>query len=236
MQSKQANMLQSLESVQAFLEENAATLAGAVNSSARQKLADAIADLAAHVVQQSGSSIASRAATKRKLDFRRTLIRDHMEPIAEIARADLPPTPGLDALRMPKGTPSAQQLAAVARGMAKQAAPYVDLFVAGGRSKDFIAQLTAAADAMMVADEERLQSRGRLSGATKGLTEKLAAGRKAVRVLNALMKSALKDDPALLANWRVVKRVRKPAVRPVGGTTIPPAPAPAPAPAAANAA
>jgi hypothetical protein len=230
MEAKQANMLQSLESIQAFLEENADTLARVVNTGAKQRLADAIADLAAHVTKQSGSSIASNAATKRGLDLRHTLMLDHMEPIARIAKAELPRTPGIDALRMPRGQPSTQQLAAVARGMAAQAEPHADLFVAAGLEKDFIAQLTAATDALLASVEERLQSRGKKSGATKGLTDKLAAGRRIAGVLDSFVKKALrKEDPALLANWKVVKRVRKTTVRPAAATTLPPTPAPVPA-------
>jgi hypothetical protein len=225
----QANMLQSLESVQAFLEENADTLARVVNTGAKQRLADAIADLAAHVTKQSGSSIAANAATKRGLDFRHTLMRDHMEPIARIAKAELPRTPGIDALRMPKGQPPIQQLAAAARGMATEAERHADLFVAAGLEKDFIAQLTTATDALLTSVEERLQSRGRKSGATKGLTDRLAAGRRIVGVLDSFVKKELrKDDPALLANWNVVKRVRKTTVRPA--PVVVPAPAPTPIP------
>jgi hypothetical protein len=62
---------------------------------------------------------------------------------------------------------------------------------------------------MVASGEERLQSRGRRTGATRGLTAKLAAGRKIVRVLDAFVKSALRDDPAMLANWNAVKRVKR---------------------------
>lgn len=226
MQTKQGNMLQSLQSVQAFLEENADRLSGVVNTGAKQKLVEAIAELGAHASEQSGSDLASRGATRTQLVLRQALLRDHMQPIARIANAELPPMPAIEPLRMPRGKPTPQRLAAAAYGMAKAAAPYADLFTAAGLPSDYIARLTAAADAMIASGEDRLQSRGKRSGATKGLTATLTAGRKIVLVLDSFVKSALTEDPALLANWNVVKRVRKLNAR----TTPPSSPAPTPRP------
>jgi hypothetical protein len=52
MQSRQANMLRSLRSVEEFLTANAATLNGIVNSGTRKKLADAITTLETTVTSQ----------------------------------------------------------------------------------------------------------------------------------------------------------------------------------------
>jgi hypothetical protein len=235
MQTRQGNMLQSLQSVQAFLEENADALSGVVKTGARQKLAEAIQLLASHRTDQTSSNLASQGATKKQLTLRHALLRDHMQAIARIASADLPPTPEIEPLRMPKGKPTAQRLAAAAYGMAKAAEPFAAQFVAAGLPADFIAQLTAATDAMIASGEERLQSRGRRSGATVDLSAKLTAGRKIVHVLDAFVKSALRDEPGLLANWNVVRRVRRVSTRAADGTPTPaPAPLPTPAPTPAS--
>jgi len=76
-----------------------------------------------------------------------------------------------------------------------------------------IGQLTAATDAMTGAISERTSNRGRRSGATVGIKERLSAGRKIVHILDAFVKSALKDDPSLLRNWSLVKRVPRPTGR-----------------------
>jgi type VI protein secretion system component VasF len=55
----------------------------------------------------------------------------------------------------------------------------------------------------------RMQSRGLRGGATSGLRQRLSAGRRIVHVLDAFVKSALKDNGPLLANWNVVKRVQR---------------------------
>lgn len=213
MQSVQGNLLQSLRAVEEFLDANAARLDGVVRSGTRIKLGESIAALEMYVVEQAGSSMASQGATQHSRALRRALVRDHMAPIARLVEANLPPAPQVDALRMPDPAWSVEKLAAAALGMASEAAPYADAFVAAGMKPDFIARLTAAANAMTDAVSERAQTRGKLSGATKGLKTTLASGRKLVRVLDAFVTSELAEDPALLASWKRVKRVRKVPVR-----------------------
>ena len=214
MQRTQGNTLHSLRTTHAFLEENATKLNAVVKSGARQRLEAVIAELSTHVAGQAGSQLASLGATQRQRALRLALLRDHMAPISRIARADLPPTPEIAPLRMPKGRPTAERLAAAAYGMATAAALNAPTFVAAGLPDDFVIQVNAAADAMLDALSERSQSRGRRSGATKGLKNQLSAGRRIVHVLDAFVKSALKDDAALLENWNRVKRVQRSAGRP----------------------
>jgi hypothetical protein len=115
--------------------------------------------------------------------------------------------------------------------MAKTVEPYSDVFIAAGLPNDFIAQLNAATDAMTNTISERTSSRGRRSGATAGLKQKLSAGRRIVHALDAFVRSQLKNDPALLRDWNLVKRVPRPMGRPAGSTTsAPPTPPPTPVP------
>jgi hypothetical protein len=243
MQTAQGTMLETLRSVEKFLDDNADKLGDVVKTGARQKLTDAIAALDAHASDQTGGLLASQGATQKKRSLRQALLRDHMAKIARIAAADLPNTPELEPLRMPKGKPTVEKLAALATGMAATAEPYANVFIAAGLPTDFIAQLKAATDAMTSAISERTSSRGRRSGATVGLKTKLSDGRKIVHILDAFVKSALNDDPVLLATWNLVKRVPRPTGRaasnkpPQSAATValpkasaaPPAPEPSPA-------
>jgi hypothetical protein len=92
---------------------------------------------------------------------------------------------------------------------AKAAAPYADVFVIGGLAPDFIDQLVAAADATVVSVGTRKQNCVDGVAATEGLKKTLSHARKRVHALDALVKSALKDDPSMLAAWRTAKRVEK---------------------------
>jgi hypothetical protein len=231
MQTLQGSVMESLRAVQTFLNDNADKLAEIAKTGARQKLDDAIAELATHASDQTGSNLAAQGNTQKKRILQRALLRDHMAPIARIARADLPPTPEVEPLKMPKGRPTAERLAALADGMAKAASRFTDVFVSAGLPSDFIAQLNAATTAFVSAVNERTQNRGKRGGATKGLKQKLGAARKVVHVLDAFVQTALKDDSALLANWNMVKRVRRIANRPTStAPATPPIPPTPPTP------
>ena len=233
MQTKQGSALQSLRSVQAFLDANATALAGVVASGARKRLDDLVASLDGHADTQSTGVLAAQGATQDHQALRAALVRDHMAPIARIAAAELPNSPGIEPLRMPKGRPSVERLKALAVGMATAAEPYAAVFTAAGLPDDFVAQLTAAADAMLQTVGKRRQSRVVVAGATSGLRTKLSSGRKLVHVLDALVKRALANDPDLLREWNVAKRVQLvPGGQPAAASPAPaPAPAPTPAPA-----
>lgn len=221
MQTVQGNTLQSLRAVEEFLEANAAALGDVVNTGTRQKLGEAIAALEVHVTEQAGSNMASQGATQKHYALRRALIRDHMAPIARMVEAGMPPVAEVEALRFPDKAWPLEKLAAAAHGMAKEAAPFAEAFIKAGLRPDFVERLTGAADAMVNAVSDRVQNRGKWSGATKGMKTTLAGARKLVKVIDALVASALVDDPALLANWKRVKRVRKVAAHPADTPTPP---------------
>jgi hypothetical protein len=225
MQTVQGNMLQSLRNVEVFLEQNANRLDGVVQSDVRQRLTDAVAALQGHVSAQSDGTFGAKGATQKHQALRRALVRDHMLPIARIAAADLPDTPEVQPLKMPKGGPSVQRLAAAAYGMAETAARFSDVFTRATLPPDFGARLTAAADQMILSIGERTKSRLVRRRATEGLRTSLAAGRKIVGVLDALLRSKLQDDVNLLAAWESAKRVQQVgAGRPSAATTIPTVP------------
>lgn len=209
MRTTQGTMLQSLRAVQGFLEEHAERLPTVVGTGVHRKLSDTIAELVGHVGEQSGYHFASQSQTRKQRVLRRVLVRDHMSPIARIARAELPFSEEVAPLRMPRGNPGAEQLAAVAYGMAKAAAPYAGVFTSAALPADFIAKLTGAADRLVASYSDRTQQRGSRSKATKGLKSKLSAGRRLVHVLDALVRSALEDEPLMLASWEKVSRVPK---------------------------
>src|SRR5262249_34081965 len=149
-------------------------LDGVVKTGARQRLAGAIATLEGHASGQTGSNLAAKGATKKKGQLRRALIRDHMAPIARIAKADLPDTAQLQPLRLPKGKPTVEKLAADAKGMAETAELFADIFTSAGLPADFIAQLRAAADALTGTVVARIASRGSRRQATSGLKTNLS--------------------------------------------------------------
>ena len=209
MQTVQGNMLESLIRVRTFLDDNAEKLASVVKTGTRNRLDETIAALTASLESQGSSNIAAKKSTQAQYARRVSLLKDHMSVVARIARATLPNTPELAALRMPKGSPSLVRLAAAAHEMANGAAAHTEVFVSAGLPTDFVEGLKAAADAMVAARGDRGSNTGRRAGATEALKTGLSAGRKIVRILDALVKTALKSELGLVADWINVSRVKR---------------------------
>ncbi len=234
MRTSQGKVFHSLKNVQGFLSTNAAALGAVVTSGTAKRLDDIVSKLEAHVQTQGNAETAGKEATQKHYLLRRALIAEHMTPIARIAVAELPASPELLPLRMPRGDPSAVRLHTVAQGMAGAAERHAEVFKAAGLPDDFVARLTAAADAMLASVDERRQTVTVGSYATGGIRLLLTAGRRVVHVLDAMVKIAIKGDATLLENWNRAKRV----YLLTGGSAVSPAapgtdtgltPAPAPA-------
>lgn len=207
MQTKQGHELTSLLGVQAFLADRVEQLPEAANSGARRKLDEIIAQLSADATNQAGGTLAAQGETQHQHALRHALVRFHIAPLVCIARAELAHTPEIEPFRMPRGLPPVPKLAAAAYGMAEAAARHASVFIAAGLPDDFAEQLTGAADALMESLSKRTQHRGTVRGATTGIRNRLVAGRRIVRVLDAFVRRTAHDDLALLAGWDSVKRV-----------------------------
>lgn len=215
MKSTQSIVFQSLRAASVFIDTNAEQLAGVVDSGARKRLAEAIASLSAHAVDQNGNQLKAQGLTERQRALRAEL-HDQMAAIARVARADLPNTPEFGALRMPRGRQTPDRLKAAAGGMAQVAAAHTAVFTAAGLPNDFIAQLTNSAQAVLTAVDERKVTRGKRRGATAGVAQQVAEGKRVLAILDALVKRALRGNAPMLANWRSVIRV------PAAGVTVTP--------------
>jgi hypothetical protein len=221
MQSAQGNTLLSLQNVQKYLRENAAVIDDALSAGTRAMLDDAVAELSEHAAVQDGQTRAAKSALARQRTRRAALMRDHMAPIALIAKLQLPQTPELVSLRLPRGRPTPERLAALAHGMAQAAEPYADIFVRAGCKPEFIQNLRTAADEMLQSLHDRFQSRVRVRSATSALRTELSRARKIVHVIDGFMRSALAADPDRFAGWKLVQRVPRPRT----GAIVPATPA-----------
>ncbi|MDQ2668263.1 MAG: hypothetical protein M3Z05_20020 [Gemmatimonadota bacterium] len=223
MQMKQGNMLQSLRNVQAFLDDNTAALDAVVQTGECRRLDDAITQLATHASDQDASHIASQGSTRQQGALRTVLLRDHMSPLL-VSPGPIFRTHRRSSHSACQGAP--QYGAPVHRGTrhGQGGRPFAPVFIAAGLPSDFVAQLNTAADAMIAAVGDSVQSRGKRSGVTKGLADKLTEGRKVIHILDAFVKTSLKSDPPLLANWEQVKRVQRVRARTTATTSSTPAP------------
>jgi hypothetical protein len=207
MHKRQATRLAGLRAVQSFLTSNAEWFPEVANSRARKQFDDLIEELRGHVEDQEGSFLSAKSSTRKVHRLRRALLRDYMTPIARIAAMERDSVPELDPVRLPEGTLSLDRLIAYALGMAAIAAEHPEPFVAAGLPDDFAERLIAAAEDVNAEVGNRIRTRGRRGGATKGLESQLRRARRLLGVLDAFVTTALADDPARMADWRIVKRV-----------------------------
>jgi hypothetical protein len=125
MRTQQGTVFQSLRAIKGFLDEHADKLASVIATGAYKRLDDAIASLDAHAADQTGSYIEGQSLTQRQRNLRTILRRDHMAPVARIARADLPHTSQFRPLRMPRGRITPEKPATAGGSTAQVAAGYV---------------------------------------------------------------------------------------------------------------
>ena len=62
---------------------------------------------------------------------------------------------------------------------------------------------------MLASVQQRDASIGKVIGATSGVQDRITEARRLVHVIDAFVRTALKDNASLLANWNGVKRVPK---------------------------
>jgi hypothetical protein len=225
MEITQGHMLDSLRSVKSFLELNADKLSGVIKSGIQAELLQTINELEAYGDQQTLGAAGAKNASKVARALRYTLIHDHMAVVSRIGRAKLPNTPEFENLKMPRGNPSSTRLTEAAYEMANSALQNAGVFVAAGLPEDFIVRLKSAADAVAEERLQRSLARAKRTVATRALGSKLSSARKLVHVLDAMVKTAIRSDPTLLPGWNQVKHVQKStASAPAGAPPVPSAP------------
>ncbi len=221
MNRRQGRKLISLYAIEVFLDAHRDQLPKTSSTGMRERFDRALAELQLHVQTQAAAPLQAEGLTNAKDAKREALLRDHMAPIARIARLEAAAYPALAPLKMPRGEPAVQKLLAHAAGMASVAQDYMDVFIAAGMRPTFIDDLNTAIDDILSTLTARGQRRAAHSGATRGLDETLKACFKYRAVLDSFIRTEARDDLPLLANWRSVKRVdRLPARRkqPATGT------------------
>ena len=222
------NTVSSFLRVQEFLTQHPLSDAPATLGPQASELNDVIERLSTDSVDQEAGTRYVRAHVESQRKLRRTLYTERMLPISRVAREVFGAT-GMDkAFRMPKSAKVTQVLLAAAGAMAEVAEKEKDVFIQHGLPQDFIDQLKAGAKAIEVARDAKTENARRRVTATAAVKDQLKRGRKAVRLLDAILEPRLAKDPELLAAWRSAKRVPPQAVSatPAIAPAVPVAPAP----------
>ena len=203
MRYQEADVLETLRRMQLFLDDNDSTL-GAVNrSTARKRLDETTALIAAHAVAQIGGRRTAQGETAKQRVLRSALRYEYMRPIAIIAYQRLREQPDFKLLRLPPWKVRGQGLIAAARDMANAAEKNVELFMEEGLDPEFVAELRAAVDRLEQSVDARGQGRVQRAGATAGLKSETKRARARIRLLDSLVRPKLRTNDVLLREWQV---------------------------------
>jgi len=211
MNQQQMYVRNTLVNVQRFLDANATALGPVNTSGARKALDDAIAGLTDHSVSQTEHIIGSTGETEKQRVLRLALRKQFLAPVARVAAAKLGDVPEIATLRLPSKDLIGAALVDAANAMANAAGPYAATFVAAGLKPDFLDALRTMAQLVETSLGGRTDHVTLRRGSTIALGAAAAAGRTAIRLLDAAIQQQVPDDAQLLAEWAAVKRIpRKP--------------------------
>jgi hypothetical protein len=220
MPSRESALVDTAQKIGAFIDDNAALLGPNVAPS-RKTLDDAVAQLNAVSITQSGGVVASKGATVRRRALRTTLRNAFMKPVADVAKVKLSDTPEFQALRVPAKQLGSTPLVVAAHAMADAAEAHHPVFTEAGLPDDFIGQLRDAADTVTAAQQGLVQQTAAARSTTLNLNAQETSIRNLFRLIDALVRPKLGTNVALLAKWKATKAV--PAVSAVTAATQPPA-------------
>src|SRR5688572_7902827 len=206
--AREKQQAQAYQRAQDFLAANPPPESAAY-AAQKKVLDDVVAKLNDYATDQGAAQRLSRASTRGQAALRRKLRSEHLGPIAQIARAMLRDVPGIEAaLVLPSWNLKTHNMVRAAGGFRKVAAEYESVFVEAGRPQDFLAQLDGAIAALNGSGLGQARSLGSHVGAKRGIEDQLRRGRKAVELLDAMVKAAFADQPVLLARWATARRVK----------------------------
>jgi hypothetical protein len=208
MRLRQGAVLEMLRRVQAFLDK-LATLGWLPESLARQRLDEVVERIAAHALEQLAGQRISQGETEKQRRLRHSLRHYYMRPIAVIAREHLREKPEFALLRLPPWNLRGVGLSAVARDMANTADIHIDLFVEGGLSREFVAELRAVADQLEASFVARGHAQAQRAGATQGLKAETTRAHALIQVIDSQLRPKLRVNDQLLREWEVAKHVQR---------------------------
>ena len=215
----QSSALQSYRRVREFLNAHQPADMPAGFAAPVAELDVVLTELTRSAQQQNTSIRAGLSEVRRQRALRDELWSNHMLPLSRLAR-EIFGVPGVDAaLRLPKRSADNDRVLAAAHGMANAAEKERDTFVRHGLPETFVTALRAAATALEQALGARVESRRERVKATAAVAEQVKRGKRAVRMINALIAPKLAMAPELLAAWKDAKRWK--SIR-AGGATLPP--------------
>jgi hypothetical protein len=201
--------------VQGFLDAHADVVAGVVRPEVRAELDRLVQQLDGYAVEQTTTTSGALTATAAQSQLRRQFYELFIKRIARITKRVIGRVPEFDAMVLKADVTEEPSFLATANALADAVQKYEAVFVANGMASDFVAQMHAAIGQLMTTTATRDRQVGRRVGSTAGLAAADKAFRELLGQLDALLVPALKNNPAVLADWKAVSRIPQPPVTPL---------------------
>jgi hypothetical protein len=181
---------------------------------------EAVAKLQAFESVQDKSTGSAKGETATQKRLRREIYADFLGPLRDMAELQKINDPALivDSYIERHGDFDTQ-----VDNAATAADKYPDLLVNYLANPNFVVELRAALAALRASRDSREQLWVSRSGATGGIEAAEKELRERIRALDAALEAKLRNNLPLLANWKVVSRIRKTRTTPrPGGDATPP--------------
>lgn len=163
----------------------------------------------------------NRGEARRQQQLLRQLLELHVRPIVAVAQAQVAPDSDIRlpaSIRMPRARMSITRTIQAVDGLLETVRPYAAIFTAHGLPADFLAQFSAARNAVVDVLGGRAVHVNAHIAARRNLQVQLRRGRSAIVRIDAVIRAAYVNDEGALAAWRAARRVHLVASRPAGST------------------
>jgi hypothetical protein len=171
-----------------------------------QALAQVVRDMTGTGEERDVSDRMTRGATVQQRALREALWKQHLAPIARIARRVISDPEVRVKFRLPQKRADNRVVLDAARGIAQLAEAHANAFTQQGLPPEFVAQLRSAIDDLERVLDTRLASMRRRKTSREALQKLVRRGVAAVDVLDAIVQPRLAGQPDLLAAWNSVRR------------------------------
>ena len=171
-----------------------------------QVLDQVVRDMTTKGEENDASHRQTRGATARQRALREALWKQHMFPLARIARRVFAVPEIRAKFALPAKLADNDAIVTSASGMAATAEMHAAVFVQEGLSEDFVARMRASILELRGAIDVRVEGQRRRKESREGLDALAKRGVAAVDVLDAIVQPRLESKPDLLAAWTSVKR------------------------------
>ena len=189
-----------------FLDRHTVESAAANVKANRDALAAVSARMTALAETRESGRAGRRSQTEAYNEKRRQLDVEFLTPVRRLTRAIAGDNDALTAiLRVKRQQDHVAQVAA-SRAVAAAARDNAAAFEKAGLRADYAVQLTVLLDEITAIHEARIRRLAELSGTVEALRVEARRGRFIVSLLDGVLNLVLEREPALLAEWKTLRR------------------------------